>query len=273
MVAKKKATKPIKKEEAAPMSLEESIKEEERKPAVTQVVEVVEDEAPLEESVTTVAEAPAAQAPQAPLEEESSSVDTSEESLSEEDPSVDEKRKELVDELFQKKSSPVAPVAPEISMHTKKPTKPAWLWAIGMITMCLVVGGALLLFSGKVGSLPAIVVVPTPTSTPTPEATPTPTQAALDRASLKIQVLNGGGTPGAATKMKKALEDKGYTVTDTGNASSYTYDETEILVKKDKEAYIALLEEDLKGSYTLGASAATVEDDEPYDAQVIVGKE
>jgi len=73
--------------------------------------------------------------------------------------------------------------------------------------------------------------------------------------------------------MKKALEDKGYLVTDTGNAGSYTYEKTEIIVKASKKAYIPLLEEDLKDSYTLGSSAASLEDTASYDARVIVGKE
>ena len=73
--------------------------------------------------------------------------------------------------------------------------------------------------------------------------------------------------------MKKLLEEKGYTVADTGNTDEYTYEKTEILVKSGKEGYIALLEEDLKGTYTLGSGSATLSEDSSYDAQVIVGKE
>ena len=164
-------------------------------------------------------------------------------------------------------------VTPEISMHTKRTTNPIMLWAIGVVVACLVAGGTLLVLSGKAGSLPSIVVIPTPTSTPTPKMTPTPTPNETTRESLSIQVLNGGGVAGAATKMKKALEDKGYLVTDTGNDGSYTYEKTEIIVKASKKAYIPLLEEDLKDSYTLGSSAASLEDTASYDARVIVGKE
>jgi len=62
-------------------------------------------------------------------------------------------------------------------------------------------------------------------------------------------------------------------VADTGNTDEYTYEKTEILVKPGKEAYIALLEEDLKDAYTLGSTSATLSSDGSYDAQVIVGKE
>jgi hypothetical protein len=104
---------------------------------------------------------------------------------------------------------------------------------------------------------------------------PTPASASgeLKRSTITIQVLNGGGKAGAATKMKTFLEEKGYTVSDTGNAESYTYDKTQILVKSTKKAYIPLLERDLKDSYTLGTSAATLEASVSYDARVIVGKE
>ena len=170
-----------------------------------------------------------------------------------EDQEADEKRKVLVDELFQKQEP----------VFANRKTHPLLLWAIGTIVVCLVVGGALLLVSGKKGSSKP---------TPTPQETPTPTSAEVSRGSLSIQVLNGGGVAGAATKMKKTLEDKGYTVADTGNAPSYTYDKTEILVKSAKKAYLPLLEEDLKDSYSLGTSAATLEDSVTFDAQIIVGK-
>lgn len=256
-MVKKKTVRSPKSPESPPISMEESIKKEEHKPVITQVVEVVEDE-PVALEETVPAEA------QQSVKEETP--------MTPENPMQDEKRKELVDELFEKKATPSLEVMPEISTHASNKTKPIVLWAITMIVACLVVGGMLLVILGKTGSLPSVVVIPTPTSTPTSMVTPTPSPAEVKRELLTIQVLNGGGKAGAATKMKKSLEDKGYQVTDTGNAPSYTYDKTEILVKPAKKAYIALLEQDLKDSYTLGSSAATLEDSVSYDARVIVGK-
>lgn len=221
-----------KKEVAVSAPLEESVVKEER-PAVTQVVEVVTEDV-------------------VPVDQE-----------------ADEKRKVLVDELFQNHAPESPRLTPEISMHSNHKTHPLLLWAIGTVVVCLVVGGALLFMSGKSGSLP---VVATTTPTPTPEATPTPTSGEVLRGSLSIQVLNGGGVAGAASKMKKILEDKGYSVVETGNAESYTYDNTEIIVKSSKKAYLSVLEEDLKDIYSLGSSAATLEDSASYDARVIVGK-
>lgn len=73
--------------------------------------------------------------------------------------------------------------------------------------------------------------------------------------------------------MKKALEAKGYTVKDTGNTEEYTYDKTEIHVKVSKKDALSLAEADLKSTYSLGTSAADLEDSVAYDVRVIVGKE
>ena len=261
MVVKKKETRSqTHTAEAAPVaSMEESVASEEKRPAVTQVVEVVE-EVPQEEQQTV--QAPSAPQ-QEPAQDEVPAVRTQE---------TQEKRKELVDEIFQKDDASPR-VMPEISVHTKHQTSPVLLWAIGIIVACLVIGGALFFLTGKSGSLPSVVVVPTPTPTIGPEVTPTSTPSgAMKREGLTIQVLNGGGVSGAASKMKKFLEDKGYTVSDTANAASYTYEKTLILVKADKKEYITLLEKDLGEQYSLGTSAATLEEDASYGAQVIVGK-
>jgi hypothetical protein len=94
---------------------------------------------------------------------------------------------------------------------------------------------------------------------PTPTLAPTPTVATPNRADITIEVLNGGGVPGAAGKMKTFLEDKGYKVGSTANADAYTFDETEIDVKPGKEAYLKLLQADLASDYTVGTSTATLD--------------
>jgi hypothetical protein len=264
MVVKKKTTSSVHTAIAEPpVPLEEEIVKEVKRPAVTQVVEVVEEveetpSPPLSPPVDTQehVEAPVEEATPEPVVPDTTV----------------EKRKELVDEIFQKTGNQPR-VMPEISMHTKKQTPAIFLWAIGTIVACLVIGGALFVMTGKTGSLPSVVVVPTPTSTPTAAVSPTPIAGETKRSAITIQVLNGGGKAGAATKMKKFLEDKGYTVSDTGNAESYTYDKTAVVVKSTKSAYITLLETDLKGTYTLSSSAATLESSVSYDARVIVGKE
>jgi hypothetical protein len=252
MVTAKKATTSTHTAVAEPRgSLEEAVQEEEKRPSVTQVVEVVE-EVPQEEA-RPKDDQPLAETQESPLMGE-------------------EKRKEVVDEIFQREKEEPR-MMPEITIHTKRRTPSVFLWALGTIVACLVVGAALLFMSGKTGSLPSVVVVPTPTPTPTIQTTPTPATSGLDRTAITIQVLNGGGKAGAATKMKQALEDKGYTVSDTGNADSYSYEKTEIQVKAAKSAYLPLLENDLQDTYTLGTSSAKLDESVGYDARVIVGKE
>ncbi|MBI2404669.1 LytR C-terminal domain-containing protein [Candidatus Gottesmanbacteria bacterium] len=79
--------------------------------------------------------------------------------------------------------------------------------------------------------------------------------------------------PGAASKMKAFLEDKGYTVADVANADDYTYDKTEVQVQEGKEAYQKLLIDDLEDTYALATDAAALASTVSYDARVIVGKE
>jgi hypothetical protein len=234
---------------AGKMTAQAAPEEEVKRPSVTQVVEVVGDEA----------SEPPVEAP--PVEEP-----PVEEALPEE-PST---TKSMVEELYttEKRSN----VMPEISMHKNGSGKPLMVWAIVTIIVALLTGGILFAASKKT-SMPSLFTQPTPTPTPAPTPTPTPTPAEVDKSSFEIQVLNGGGTPGAAGKMKTFLEDKGYTVASTGNTKDYTYDTTEIHGKPTMTDAVANLKADLKDSYTLGTVDTTLDASSSADVQVIVGKE
>ncbi|MBI5619352.1 LytR C-terminal domain-containing protein [Candidatus Gottesmanbacteria bacterium] len=219
-----------------------------------QIVEVVEETAPQME----------------PAAEEDVQTDAPSEMPAgrQEMPQEEEKRKEMVDDLFDEKQ---AAIMPEIAVHTKSAVIPFVSWVLVVLSVAAVTGGVLYIaIQRPTLRLPALFFVkPTPTPTPIP----TPTPAAVKREDVSIQILNGGGTPGAAGKMKKLLEDKGYSVKDVGNTDEYTHTKTEILVKSGKEAYLGLLETDLKDVYLLGTSSATLPADAAYDVRVIVGKE
>lgn len=177
-----------------------------------------------------------------------------------------EKQKEVVEDLFQKDSSQIPSEITEVKNGSPKKL---FVWAAIVISVALLVGGGLIAVTSGSFSVPFVAA-----PTPTPTIAPTPTPALdLKREDIKIEVLNGGGTPGAAGKMKTLLEEKGYTVTRVGNTEEYTYEQTDILVKVNKEAYLGLLKEDLKDTYTIGSTAATLSEDTSADAQVIVGKE
>ncbi len=244
--------------QAAPDAVKDEEKPiEEAPPSVTQVVEVVEVETEIPAASEPVQEAAPTEEPprtSAPQEEESQESSA---------------RKSMVEELYTTEKKPG--VMPEISVHKKSPITSLFVWAIVTIIVALATGGILYAVAKKTSPVNLFVrATPTPTATPT--ATPTPAPVTIDKTSFEIQVLNGGGTAGAAGKMKTFLEDKGYKVSTTGNTDEYTYTTTEIHGKTTMKDVIANLQADLKDTYTLGTVAADLAASASADVQVIVGK-
>lgn len=230
---------------------------------ITQVVEVVEEEQPSGEPPTL------------PVEEEQTDFkeqgEPAGEPLSEtpQEEELGKEQKEVVEDLFQKESIQTPTEVAMGNRRGRSGKKSIW-WAIIVVGVAVLVGGGLIFLSGRSGGLSGFVAQPTPT----PTVTPIPTLApALSRADLTIQVLNGSGVVGAAGKMRELLEEKGYSVANVGNTDEYTYEETQILVKQDLEAYLTMFKEDLGEEYSIGSTSASLEEDSPYDAQIIVGKE
>jgi hypothetical protein len=174
--------------------------------------------------------------------------------------------KEVVEELFSKRD---ADSLTEISIHKKNRQSPL-MWAVIMIVVAVITGAGLITLTKSTSIGSVISVKPTPTPSPAPSPTP---QTLLKREDISIQVLNGGGQAGAATKMKNVLVEKGYKVTDVGNTDEYNYQNTEILIKSGKETALSLLKDDLKDTYSLGTDSANLPADTAYDVRVIVGKE
>lgn len=179
--------------------------------------------------------------------------------------------KQVVEELFTKKEPEMLT---DIAIEQQRSSLKPFVWALIVIVVALLTGSTLFMIVRKsplsgIRSNTTVKTKPTPT---TLLSTPVPT-IALKREDITVDVLNGGGKAGAATKMKNLLIDKGYKVTHVGNANEYSYDQTQILVKSDKQAALNLLKSDLTGSYTLGTVSATLSSDNSADAQVIVGKD
>jgi hypothetical protein len=174
---------------------------------------------------------------------------------------------EVMAELFGDKDTAFGA---EITSHTKKKNPMMFImWVIAGVAAAILVGGSFFAIAKK--STKTVSFVPTPTIAPEPTAMPTP--APVNKLDFTIKVLNGGGVKGAAGKMKTFLEEKGYKVSETGNTSDFTHPQTEIYVKGGKENLLLSLASDLKESYSLGTSAAALEDAASTDAQIIVGKE
>lgn len=122
---------------------------------------------------------------------------------------------------------------------------------------------------------PKTTVSPTPNKkiTPTPSGmkTPTPTEEPVASTKLRIEVLNGSGTSGEASKMASFLKSKGYLIASTGNADAFDYEQTTIQIKKSKSSELAQLKKDLSSSYEVASSVSNLAETSSFDAIVIVG--
>jgi hypothetical protein len=94
-----------------------------------------------------------------------------------------------------------------------------------VLILALIGGGVWYMFFRA----PEEEIIDEPVSTPTVAeviSSPTPTVEAVNKADIKIQILNGSGVVGAAGKAQSALTAVGYTGIEVGNADSYTYKTT-----------------------------------------------
>ncbi len=113
---------------------------------------------------------------------------------------------------------------------------------------------------------------PTPKLTPKPTKAPTPTPT-IDRATLKVRVLNGGGVPGKAGDVKTILQDAGYTDIVTANADTFDYTKTELQLSKKASGALALITKDL-ADYVKIKDAKTITDtDETADIIITIGED
>lgn len=107
-------------------------------------------------------------------------------------------------------------------------------------------------------------------SAPAAAPAPEPAKPAIDKAALKIRVLNGGGVSGAGDAAKKVIEAAGFKVDSVGNAKKFSYETSYVYYPKDKKAEAELLSESIKDKYSI-----TTEENEVaagYDALVVIGK-
>jgi len=111
----------------------------------------------------------------------------------------------------------------------------------------------------------------TSTTTPTAASTSTPAPV-LERSDLQVKVLNGSGVKGAAGVAEAFLEGLGYEDIETGNASLYDYEETEISIKEDKDEYLDMIIEDLSDEYEVATESSVLDEDSDFDVEITIGK-
>lgn len=121
---------------------------------------------------------------------------------------------------------------------------------------------------------PKITITPaktTITPTPTVSGKITPSPVITTAKSLQIEVLNGSGKSGEAVRAASLLKAAGYSITGTGNADAFTYQETVIQIKKTKATFGAQLKKDLAGTYSVDPVIQTLAETSTPDAIVILG--
>lgn len=158
--------------------------------------------------------------------------------------------------------------------RAKQGTRYPYILVTVVLILALIGGGYFLyqnfLKNGGETDNPKGTVVPVEEGQSSPTPTPTP-EVELDRAELKVQVLNGSGTPGMAGKAQEHLEGLGYQDIDTGNADDYDYKETVIAIKPSKEKYLGLITKDLAEEYTVASETEELDEDSDFDVVITVG--
>ena len=116
---------------------------------------------------------------------------------------------------------------------------------IGAIVLVIAIVGGVLISQQPKKTVEDKVAV---TETPTPSPTESPK---IDKATVKIQVINGTGTPGQAGKVIKTLEEAGYSADNikTGNAEKFDNLSTTITARENFDEIVSNIKEVLKSTF------------------------
>lgn len=104
-----------------------------------------------------------------------------------------------------------------------------------------------------------------------PAYTPSPTKKPIEKEKVKIQVLNGTGTPGQAGTAVEALTKAGYKTENikTGNAEKFDQTSTTISAKKGFEDVAIDIKDSLKSSFD-NVKVDSTELDEKSEFDIVV---
>lgn len=174
------------------------------------------------------------------------------------------------------------PESTSIPPQDLEPQKKSKLWIILVILFVVIatVGGGLYYFRTKAVEEVAkedktnASLNPTPSQTPVViESSPASESATvkIDLSKYKIQVLNGSGVKGEASKVKDILEKEQFVVQDIDNADSPNYEKTIVRAKKDvQKEYLDTLKKLLGKTYILDLEE-DLEESASVDVIVIIG--
>lgn len=134
-----------------------------------------------------------------------------------------------------------------------------------IIVLFLIFGKQFIPSSKELNQLSPTISV-TPTNVPTPVNT-------INFDLFKIQVLNGSGIAGEATKVSDILSQNKFKVAETGNAPNYNFVKTEIKVKNSISPIVVdLLIKSLEKQYISTISAIKLNDSDNYDIKITTGQ-
>lgn len=140
-----------------------------------------------------------------------------------------------------------------------------------LIPLLLLVIGFFVIFGSKLKTDNSPQINPMANITPTITNSPTPTSIPI--ASLKVQVLNGSGTPGEASKIVDLLSKNSFKVENTGNAANFDFTQTQIQIKETVSSDAsALLISSLKSNYPAKILPEKLPESSQFDIIITTGK-
>jgi hypothetical protein len=164
------------------------------------------------------------------------------------------------------------PIMPQIK--NSNGTNPLVIIIPGLFLLGALLGGIYFYQKGISGNAQSTPTPPTSYNNEitAPVATPVSTSAAtVDLTKYPVNVMNGSGIVGQAGVVKTLLTTAGFTVSKTGNASSYDFTKTVIKAKTDvPAAFVTQLSAALSKSYVLDTNQ-TLATSSADEVQVIIG--
>ncbi len=104
----------------------------------------------------------------------------------------------------------------------------------------------------------------------TPTLTPIPTKAISD---FKIQILNGTGTAGEASKVSDLLTKNDFSIESVGNAANYDFSQTQIEAKKSvPTSVVDLVKKSLEDDYPSKVLETSLTESSEFDIIITTGK-
>ena len=174
---------------------------------------------------------------------------------------------------------PMEPVGfPGANRPVATQPKKSWKWLIILVLFLVVIGGVTFFVfkSSKSGSTlgentDETLGITDSLISETPLESPTPTPEAVDKAEVRVQVLNGTGIAGEAGVLSDQLKNLGYTEVKTGNASSQSETDTTVTFSTTlSQDVVTEITEKLNGLYT-SVKTNTGSTSSDFDIEIITG--